>query len=470
VEPRDAGRGPSVGHRLRKAVVFAVLAALLILVQLPLLWMVLTAFKTKGTAFQLRFLPDTSLYTPDRQSPPLQIPEIDESKAYLHAELKREGATTVELVVEADGRSSDSFPMRYFGGGSWSATVGPFAESEVRFHFLVDGSAIVQPEGPGSKASPLILQPGVNGGGESAGVLVYRSRDKIVARIRGEAGHSFALLLGERTIEPLQRAKAGEGPGKSVFGGTFPSRGESTFRLIERRGFGEALRELYTLDNFRLILASEDFNFGRYFLNSFVVAGSSGLLTVALCLLGAFAFGYFTFHFRDTLFFLLLASMLVPGTIYMVPQFSITLNLGLMNTYAGMVVPHLANVFGLFLLRQYVLQIPRDLFAAAEIDGAGDLQMFRTIVIPVCLPIVVTLFLVVFVTQWSNFLWQLIINTGDSQVLTLPVGLQQFKGQNASDWERIMAGACFSILPITILFLVLQRYFLQGMIAGTVKE
>ncbi len=156
--------------------------------------------------------------------------------------------------------------------------------------------------------------------------------------------------------------------------------------------------------------------------------------------------------------------------IYLVPQFSITLNLGLMNTYSGMVVPHLANVFGLFLLRQYISQIPRDLFSAAEIDGANDLKVFKTIVIPICLPIMVTLFLLVFVSQWSNFLWQLIINTGDSKVLTLPVGLQQFKGQNANEWEKIMAGACFSIIPISILFLSLQKYFLQGLTAGSVKE
>src|SRR5690606_6399567 len=122
------------------------------------------------------------------------------------------------------------------------------------------------------------------------------------------------------------------------------------------------------------------------------------------------------------------------------------------NSYQGMIVPHLANVFGLFLLRQYISQIPRDLFHAAEIDGASESQVFRSIVIPVCLPIMVTLFLLVFVGQWSNFLWQLIVNTGDSPFTTLPVGLQQFKGQNANEWEKIMAGACFSILPIAVLF------------------
>ncbi|HMX63212.1 MAG TPA: carbohydrate ABC transporter permease, partial [Candidatus Sumerlaeota bacterium] len=160
----------------------------------------------------------------------------------------------------------------------------------------------------------------------------------------------------------------------------------------------------------------------------------------------------------------------VPGMIFMVPQFSITLSLGMMNSYAGMIVPHLANVFGLFLLKQYVSQIPKDLFAAAEVDGASDRQVFTMIVVPICLPIMVTLFLLVFVGQWSNFLWQLIVNTGDSHVITLPVGLQQFKGQNSNEWEKIMAGACFSILPIAVLFLSTQKYFLKGLVAGAVKE
>ena len=228
--------------------------------------------------------------------------------------------------------------------------------------------------------------------------------------------------------------------------------------------------EMYTTKNFEEILTSPYFNFKNYFFNSFVVATSSGLLTVIICTLAGYAFATKRFHFRDSLFKLMLASMLIPGMIFMVPQFSITISLGWMNSYQGMVVPHLANIFGLFLLRQYIRQIPKDLFAAAEIDGADEWQVFRNIVMPICMPIMVTLFLLTFVGQWSNFLWQLIINTGDSPYTTLPVGLQQFKGQNSTKWEMVMAGACFSIIPIALLFMMTQKYFMKGLTAGAVKE
>jgi multiple sugar transport system permease protein len=276
-------------------------------------------------------------------------------------------------------------------------------------------------------------------------------------------------LDGGRTLE-LAGAPDPADPARAIFTGSFPHQGETAYRLIQRRPFGEALRAMYTTRNFTEILDSKDFHFGRYFTNSLVVATLAALSTVIICTLAGYAFAQKQFHGREGLFHALLASMLIPGMIFMVPQFGLTLKLGWMNSYQGMVVPHLANVFGLFLMRQYIGQIPRDLFDAGRIDGAGEHQVFHYIVIPVCLPIMVTLLVLVFVGQWSNFLWQLIVNTGDSAYLTLPVGLQQFKGQNANEWEKIMAGACFSILPIAALFLAMQRYFLQGLTAGAVKE
>jgi multiple sugar transport system permease protein len=165
-----------------------------------------------------------------------------------------------------------------------------------------------------------------------------------------------------------------------------------------------------------------------------------------------------------------MSSMMIPGMIFMVPQFAIVNKLGWMNTYKAMIIPHLANVFGLFLLKQYIDTIPNSLFEAAKIDGAGEFQMFRIIVIPLAMPIMITLFLLTFLGQWSNFLWQLIVNTPDSVLRTLPVGLALFKGQYCTDWGAMMAGACFSILPIAFLFLIAQRFFIEGMTSGAVKE
>jgi multiple sugar transport system permease protein len=243
---------------------------------------------------------------------------------------------------------------------------------------------------------------------------------------------------------------------------------EIVFEL--ERSFATALGDIYTFRNFGEILFNPDFPFFRFFLNSLVVATLSGLITVAICTTAGYAFAKKRFAFKGALFYTLLASMLVPGLVFMVPQFALVSELGWINTYQGMVLPHVANVFGLFLMRQYIETIPNSLLEAARMDGANEWQVFRIAVVPSAMPIVVTLFLITFVSQWSNFLWQFITNTPDSPLRTLPVGLNLFKGQYDIKWELIMAGACFSIVPVAVIFLFAQRYFIQGMTTGAVKE
>jgi multiple sugar transport system permease protein len=202
--------------------------------------------------------------------------------------------------------------------------------------------------------------------------------------------------------------------------------------------------------------------------------------------MGGYAFAKKEFYLKKFLFYFFLASMLVPGMIYMVPQFALVYQLGELkflglgtlfkrlqiigfNTYGAMIIPHLANVFGLILLKQYIETIPDSLIEAAKIDGASEWQIFSRLILPLSLPIMVTLFLLVFIGQWSNFLWQLIVTTPSSPLRTLPVGLAYFRGQYAIYWEQMMAGAVFSILPIAFMFLFAQRYFIEGMTKGAVK-
>lgn len=246
--------------------------------------------------------------------------------------------------------------------------------------------------------------------------------------------------------------------------------GEYHVVFVEQIPFWTAFHRLYTLENFKKILFNPDFPFWRFFWNSLVVAFWSGFLTALFCTMGGYVFAKKDFYGRDFLFWLLMSSMMVPGMIFMVPQFAIVSRLGGINYKWAMVVPHLANVFGLFLLTQYIRTLPNSLFEAALLDGASERQIFTNIVLPLSKPIIVTLFLLTFVGQWSNFLWQLIVNTPDSLNRTLPVGLALFKGQYANQWELMMAGACFSILPIALLFLGAQRTFIEGMTAGAVKE
>lgn len=227
---------------------------------------------------------------------------------------------------------------------------------------------------------------------------------------------------------------------------------------------------MYTLQNFKSVLFDEHFPFWKFVFNSTVVAGGCAIVTVLICSMAGYGFAKKRFAGRDLMFSILIGVMLVPGLIFMVPQYAIVLKLGWINTYTAMILPHAANIFGLFLLRQHIKALPDSLLEAARVDGAGELRTFRTVVIPLSIPVIITLFLLTFVGQWSNFLWQLIVNTPNSALLTLPVGLKYFQGQYSTEWERMMAGACFSVLPITVLFVVSQRYFIAGLIAGGVKE
>jgi multiple sugar transport system permease protein len=246
---------------------------------------------------------------------------------------------------------------------------------------------------------------------------------------------------------------------------------------LKTQGYGLQMRfipsageNMYTLQNFSAVLFDKDFPFAKYIVNSTIVAGGCGLLTVLICTMAGYGFAKKPFPMRDQLFAALIAAMLVPGLIYMVPQFALILKFGWINSYAAMIIPHTANIFGLFLLRQHIRGLSDSLLEAAKVDGAGELRVFATIVIPLSIPVMITLFLLAFVGQWSNFLWQLIVNTPDSLRLTLPVGLSYFQGQWSTQWERMMAGACFSILPIAALFVAAQRFFIAGLTAGGVKE
>jgi multiple sugar transport system permease protein len=453
-------------QKLEDTVLIVLLAVLLAVVLLPMAWMILTGLKTRGTAFRLQFLPQLTVSMPHELDAAFAVPLVGPGEKWAHLEFNDPAATNVEVEVEGEERRR---PLQRLFGGVWVGSVGPLGTSGLTYRYVVGGDRIVtDPAEPvvdgwnvrvvevaGLSAPPdsmFVASRSVEG---SVMLRVAAPQD-VTVRARLESGRSIAL--------------SEESPGRFTGMFTGVTGDDVRVRLAIRRSLAEAMSELYTLNNFRTILTSETFNFGRFFMNSLIVATSAGLLTVFICTLAGYSFAVHKFHYREALFGVLLASMLVPGMIYMVPQFSITLKLGWLNTYQGMVVPHLANVFGLFLLRQYVTQIPKDLFAAARIDGAREWQVFLAIVIPICMPIMVTLFVLVFVGQWSNFLWQLIVNTGDVATMTLPVGLQQFRGQNATEWELIMAGACFSLLPITVIFFSLQRFLLQGLTAGAVKE
>ncbi len=226
------------------------------------------------------------------------------------------------------------------------------------------------------------------------------------------------------------------------------------------------LPKTWTLDHYRDLFLTQ--GMGRYLWNSFALASMATGLALAFTVPAGYAFAKLTFKGRDRVFQLLVAALVVPAQIGTLPLFLMLKQMGLVNTYAGALVPWLASIFGLFLVRQYALSIPDEMLEAARIDGASEGQIFRRVVLPTLQPIIVTLALFVFLGSWNDFLWPLIILTDQSNY-TLPVALAALSREHVQDIEMMMAGAVITVAPVLILFLALQRYYIRGMLAGSVK-
>ena len=240
----------------------------------------------------------------------------------------------------------------------------------------------------------------------------------------------------------------------------------TAFKAPGREFTADILPNPPTLENFRRVLT--DYGFGRYFANSVIVATIAATFATLFAALAGYVFAKKRFFMKDKLFGFLLASLMIPGLMYVVPQFAIVNRLGWMNTYQAMIVPHLANVFGLFLMRQYMTTIPSELLEAARMDGAGEWQLFRRVMVPLSVPILASLFLLTFQFHWNNFLWQLIV-VNVERLYTVPVGLALFKSAHEELYTLKMAGSCISVLPIAALFFFAQRYFIEGMTMGALK-
>ena len=221
-----------------------------------------------------------------------------------------------------------------------------------------------------------------------------------------------------------------------------------------------------TLSAYRALFATT--GIARYFLNSLFVATLGTLLSLAFNATAGYAFAKLRFKGRDRIFQLLVAALVIPGQVTMLPLFLMLKEIGLINSFAGVLVPVAASIFGIFLVRQYALSIPDEMLEAARVDGAGEGRIFLQIVVPVLTPILITLALFTFLATWNDFMWPLIVLT-DQDNYTLPVALAALSREHVQDNELMMAGSVLTILPVLLLFLVLQRYYLQGLLAGSVK-
>jgi len=209
-------------------------------------------------------------------------------------------------------------------------------------------------------------------------------------------------------------------------------------------------------------------NLGRYLFNSAFIALTVTAISLVINSMAGYAFAKLRFRGRDRTFRLLSLGLVLPVQVAMLPLFLLMKNLHLINTYWGVIIPGMSSIFGIFLIRQYALSIPDDMLDAARIDGASELRIYWEVVVPGILPILATLAIWTFLATWNDFMWPLIVLSDESRY-TLPVALANLSGEHVQDTELMMAGSVLTVIPVLAVFLFLQRYYIQGVMAGSVK-
>ena len=222
-----------------------------------------------------------------------------------------------------------------------------------------------------------------------------------------------------------------------------------------------------TFQNYKLIFEVVPL-YGRWLLNTVIYAGLLTIGNLLLDALGGYAFARLKFPLKDMWFTLFLATMMVPSQVTLIPQYNMLVNYGLVNTYTGMFLPKLTNIFGLFLMRQFFLNFPKELEEAARIDGSGILRTYFTIVLPNAMPGVSALAIYTFLGAWNDFQWPLII-ASRKEMYTLTVGLNFFKSSYCTYWQYMMAASIFMTIPMIIIFLSFQKQFIETGRAVAVK-
>ena len=219
-------------------------------------------------------------------------------------------------------------------------------------------------------------------------------------------------------------------------------------------------------ENFSRGLATNPF--GRYFLNSFVVAVAVTLTTVVTSALAGYGFAKFRFPLRGLLFGVVLASMMVPFQAIMIPLFVLVRQLGWINTYAGLIVPGAVGGFGIFLMRQFMLRLPDELLDSARIDGCNEWQVFARVVLPLSGAPLASLAVLTFLASWNNFLWPLIVSQSPS-MSTVPLGLAQFRGSYFTNYVQLLAVSLLATLPVVALYITMQRQIVGSFASSGIK-
>lgn len=217
------------------------------------------------------------------------------------------------------------------------------------------------------------------------------------------------------------------------------------------------------------VTALRRFPFHRYLMNTLFISVLVVVGTTLSCCLPAYGFSRLQWRGRDTIFVLVLCTLMIPASVLLLPQFILFRKLGWIGTYAPLIVPHFfGNAFDIFLFRQFFMTIPHDISDAGRVDGASELRILFQMIIPLSKPVIATVGLMTFMYCWLDFMGPLVY-ISDERLYTLALGLQQFLGRHGSDWSGLMAAATTTVVPVIILFLLLQRLFVQGVAVTGVK-
>jgi multiple sugar transport system permease protein len=228
----------------------------------------------------------------------------------------------------------------------------------------------------------------------------------------------------------------------------------------------------WTLENYRDVFSL--LNFDRYFINSVIVTASIVGLNIVFDTAAAYAFAKLEFPGRNVLFFMLLITLMVPFQVNLIPLYRIMVSLHKVSpllgvdTYSGIVLPGMIQVFGIFLMRQFLQSIPDEVLESARVDGASEFRILRSVIFPLAAPGMATLAIFTFLGAWNDFLWPLIV-INNPKYYTMPVGLALLQQRNTINWGATMAGTVLTAAPMVVIFLLLQRRFIEGLTAGSVK-
>ena len=226
--------------------------------------------------------------------------------------------------------------------------------------------------------------------------------------------------------------------------------------------------KVVTFENYTKILNNPSTPIGQWFMNSLFVASVTTVLKLVIDSLAGYAYARMEFPGRKQIFGLLLATLFLPGVMFLIPNFVTVAKLGMLNKFSGVIIPALASVFGVYFMRQFFESIPRELEEAAAIDGANRLQIFFKIALPLAKPALATLAVIEFLASWNDFLWALLV-LKDRAVQTLQPGLRTLQGAYTSEYGLMMAGAVIVALPVLLLYTFLQRYIVQSVATTGLK-